>query len=45
MHVDSHALRALYEVPYGSQSWSSGYFQNKVELIPHQSKGCLDSVG
>jgi hypothetical protein len=41
-HVASHVLRALYEVPCGSVCWSSGYFPNKVELIPHQSKGCLD---
>jgi deoxyribonuclease-1 len=41
-HVDSHALRTLYEAPYGSGRRSRGYFPNKVEFIPHQSKGCLD---
>jgi hypothetical protein len=41
-HVDSHALRALDEVPCGSGSWSSRYFPNKVEFIPHQSNRCLD---
>jgi hypothetical protein len=41
-HVDSHALRALDEVPCGSGCWSSGYFPNTVEFIPHQRKGCLD---
>ena len=35
-------MRALYEVPCGSGCWSSAYFPNKVEFIPHQSKGCLD---
>jgi hypothetical protein len=41
-HIDSHALRVLDEVPCGSGCWSSGYFPNTVECIPHQSKGCLD---
>jgi hypothetical protein len=39
-HADSHASRALYYVPCGSGGWSSGYFPNKDELIPHQSKSC-----
>jgi hypothetical protein len=29
-------------VPCGSGCWSSGYFPNKIEFIPHQSNGCLD---
>jgi hypothetical protein len=44
-HVNSHALRALYEVLCGSGCWSSECFPNTVESIPHQNKGCLDSVG
>jgi hypothetical protein len=40
-HADSHASRALYYVPCGSGGWSSGYFPNTVEFIPHQSKRCL----
>jgi hypothetical protein len=40
-YVDSHASRALDEEPCGSGCWSSEYFPNKVEFIPHQSKGCL----
>jgi hypothetical protein len=39
-HIDSHVLRALHEAPCGSGRWSSGCFPNKVEFIPHQSKGC-----
>jgi hypothetical protein len=27
-------------VPCGPGRWSSGYFPNTVEFIPHQSKGC-----
>jgi hypothetical protein len=35
-------LRVLDEVPCGSGCWSSGHFPNKVEFMPHQSKGYLD---
>jgi transposase-like protein len=40
-YVDSRALRALDEPPCGSGCWSSRYFPNTVELIPHRGKGCL----
>jgi hypothetical protein len=40
-YVDSRALRALHEAPCGSGGWSSRYFPNTVELIPHRGKGCL----
>src|SRR5262245_49142696 len=40
-YVDSRAFRALDEAPHGSGGWSSEYFPNTVEFIPHRGKGCL----
>jgi hypothetical protein len=41
-HIGSLALRAHSYARCGSGGWSSGCFLNKVEFIPHQSKGCCD---
>lgn len=40
-YVDARAFRALDEAPCGSGCWSSKYFPNTVEFIPHRGKGCL----